>query len=641
MAPRGYTGTILRVDLSTGSTETLDTYEYARRFIGGRGLATALYWQEVPPETAAFAPENRLVFATGPVAGVPALGGSRWGIHAKSPLLAGLKGREHFCYGNLGGYFGAELKLAGYDALVVQGRADHPVTLWLRPGKVEILDASRLWGLTTVGAMTAVKGELGEKVKVLAIGPAGENLVPFATVFAEGDASCGGGMGAVMGSKNLKAVAVQASTRKVDTADPERLRAIAREIKALGRGNVKVWGFDFMAHGPKTEKMPCYGCMANCLRVRYTADNGKSGKYMCQSRFFYYPYAILFYGEENDVPFLANRACDEYGLETWAVQDLVDWLVRCHEEGLVSEEQSGLPLSQPGSLELAEGLVQMTALRRGFGELLARGAIGAARELGPSALELTRHYDPYEARYCTVNTFLFPFEPRKPIQQLHEAGLMLSQWSSWLLEVEDAHISSEVFRGIAERFWGGARAADLTTLDGKALAARKIQDRQYAKECMVVCDWMYPVIDKPRGEDHVGDPSIEAQVLSAVTGESWDEESLARVGERVFNLQRAILLREGHRGAEDDFLPREWYEKPLEGHIADVECNVPGPDGQPVSRVGQVVSMEEYLRAREEYYALRGWDSASGLQSRQLLESLELPEVAAELASRGLLAGPA
>jgi aldehyde:ferredoxin oxidoreductase len=459
-------------------------------------------------------------------------------------------------------------------------------------------------------------------------------------VLADGDASCSGGMGAVMGSKRLKAIVVQAAERKVQSADPEGLRELARTIKGFGRGNVKVWGFDFMAHGPKTEKITCYGCMGDCLRVRYTADNGKRGKYMCQSRFFYYPYAILFHGEENDVPFLANRACDEQGLDTWAVQDLVDWLVRCHEEGLVSEEQSGLPLSQVGSLELVERLVQMTATCQGFGELMARGAAGAAAELGSQQLALTRHYDPYEARYCTVNTFLFPFEPRKPIQQLHEAGLVLSQWSSWLLGVEEAHISSEVFRGIAERFWGGAEAADLTTLRGKALAARKIQDRQYAKESLVLCDWMYPVIDNPKGEDHVGDPSIESRILAAVTGEPWDEQSLACVGERVFNLQRAILLREGHRAGEDDVLPREWHEKPLEGHIADVECNVPGPDGQPVSRVGEKVEMGEYLKAREEYYHLRGWDPATGLQGGALLRALELPEVAQALAGLGLLADP-
>ena len=193
-------------------------------------------------------------------------------------------------------------------------------------------------------------------------------------------------MAAVMGSKNLKAVSVRGEHAVSDVADPETLREIARRIRGFGRGNVKVWGFDFMAHGPKTKRMPCYGCIGSCLRVSYTADNGKRGKFMCQSRFFYSPYAWLFYGDDNDVPFLANRACDEYGLDTWKMQELVDWLVRCTEAGVVTEEQSGLPLSQVGSLEFIERLVTMTALRQGFGEVLSLGAAGAAAALGEASV---------------------------------------------------------------------------------------------------------------------------------------------------------------------------------------------------------------------------------------------------------------
>jgi aldehyde:ferredoxin oxidoreductase len=634
VSDKGYAGEILRVDLSTGSTEAIPTREYAGRFLGGRGLAAGIYWQEVPPEISAFEAENRLIIALGPLAGVPALGGSRWGIYAKSALGP----REHFCYGNLGGGFGAELKFAGYDGIIIQGRAQRPAVLSIKSDGVRILPADDLSGRSTVDTMAVLKKRLGDRVRMLTLGPAAEKLVPFATLLADGDASCSGGMAAVMGSKNLKAVTVQGERRRVDTADPERLREIARYIRSLGRGNVKVWGFDFMARGPNTKKMPCYGCMANCLRVKYTASNGKSGKHMCQSRFFYLPYALLYYGEENEVPFLANRACDEYGLDTWAVQDLVDWLNRCHEEGLLSAEQTGLPLSEIGSLEFIETLVEQTALRRGFGELLAKGARGAARELGENALALTRYYDPYEPRYCTINTLLFPFEPRKPIQQLHEAGLVLSQWSSWLQGVEGAHISTDVLRAIARKFWGSEQAADFSTLAGKAEAAKRIQDRQYAKECLIACDWMYPVIDKPKGDDHVGDPSLESRILSAVIGKSCSEQELNRIGERVFNLQRAILLREGHRARDDDYLPEEWHREPLEGHIADPECNVPGAEGRVVSRLGAKIDIPEYLRVREEYYKLRGWEASTGLQTRALLEALDLGEVAAGLQERGLLA---
>jgi len=634
MKPEAYAGRILRVDLSTGETEMIDTHEYTGRFLGGRGTASAIYWNEVPPRIDAFDERNRLILSLGPLAGIPALGGSRWGVFGKSPI----PGRQHFCYGNLGGSFGAELRFAGYDGLIVQGKAERPVTLSLSERNVEIKDAADLWGKGAVETMEILKSRLGRNTRVLTTGPAGETRVPFATLLADGDASCSGGMGAIMGAKNLKAITVRGEHRRVEVANPDQLEEITQQIRSHGRGNVKVWGLDFMAHGPKTRKLPCYGCMANCLRVKYTADNGKSGKFMCQSRFFYLPYALMYHGDDDeDIPFLANRACDEWGVDTWAVQDIIEWLKSCFEAGIITEKQTGLPLSRIGSLEFIEALLRMTAMRQGFGELLARGPEAAARELGDEALARFSHNDPYEPRYCTINTLLSPFEPRQPIQQLHEAGLVLSQWSSWAKGVEGAHVSTDVFRGIARRFWGSETAADLSTLEGKAEAARRIQDRQYAKECLVVCDWMYPVIDIPRGEDHVGDPTIESRILSAATGLRYEESDLYRIGERVFNLQRAILLMEGHRAREDDILYPEWYQEPLDGHVADPECIVPGKNWEIVSRIGERIDMRAYVRLRDEYYALRGWDVPTGLQTRKGLQELDLPEVADRLAAVGLL----
>lgn len=633
--PDCYTGKILRVDLSdsgSGFTDVIETEKYAHRFLGGRGIATAIYWDEVSPETGALDPENRLIFALGPLAGIKSgIGGSRWGIFSKSPFPK----RDHFCYGNLGGFFGAELKFAGYDGLVVQGRADRPVVLYIDDDKVKVRAAGELWGKSTVETLEQLRKE-GWKPAV--IGPAGENCVPLATVFADGDASCSGGMGAVMGSKNLKAVAVRGSYRDSGVARRKRLRDLQNEIKNYGRGNVKVWGLDFMAHGPKTKKLPCYGCMASCLRVRYTADNGKSGKYMCQSRFFYMQHAWGYYNEENDVPFLANRVCDEYGIDTWQVQLVIEWLLRCYSEGIMTEAECGLPLDKVGSLEFIEKLVRKISLREGIGEELALGAEKAAERREAKGSELFSFNDPYDPRYCTVNIMLLPFETREPIQQLHEAGLMLSQWSSWAKGVPEAHISSTVIRGIAERFWGGEVAGDMTTLAGKAEAAVRIQNRQFVKECMTVCDWMYPLIDNPVGSDHVGDPGIESRVLSAVTGRDYDEAELYRIGERVFNLQRAVLLREGHRPKEDDYLHEEFHDRPLESHVADPECLVPGKNGEKVSRVGTKVDVKAYERLRVQYYDLRRWDIASGKQTAELLESLSMKEVAEELRGYGLLA---
>jgi aldehyde:ferredoxin oxidoreductase len=181
-------------------------------------------------------------------------------------------------------------------------------------------------------------------------------------------------------------------------------------------------------------------------------------------------------------------------------------------------------------------------------------------------------------------------------------------------------------------------AADFSTCAGKALAAKLIQDRQYAKECLMVCDWVYPMLDIRNSEDHAGDPALESKILSAVIGKEVDKQSLYGIAERVFNLQRAVLLREGHRARQDDHLPEEWYTKPLEGHAVDPECLVPGKDGKPVSRLGAVIDRQEFEHMREDYYQFRGWDTATGLQTRWKLEELELKDVANDLEARGLLA---
>jgi aldehyde:ferredoxin oxidoreductase len=637
--PKATAGKVLRIDLTTRRCETMDTTGLTRRFLGGRGLATAIYHDEVPPEARFDDPENRLVVAVGPLSGIPGgIGGTRWGVFGKSPFPAAAEGGpDHFCYGNLGGSFGSELRYAGYDGIVVQGKADGPVAVTIADDRVEVVDATDLWGRTTVETIAGTKERAAPRSKVMAIGPAGEHLVPIATIFAEGDASCSGGMGAVMGAKRLKAIAVRGTSRSVAVADRDRLKELERRIRSAERGNVKVWGLDFMAHGPNIKKFACHGCMGNCLRVAYRAADGTRGKFMCQSRFFYMANAWGYYGEDNDVPFFANRRCDEYGIDTWEAQGLIEWLLLCHAQGALSVGDAGLDLAKIGSLEFIEDMLRITARREGFGELLALGPRGAARARGGRPGALFTRTDPYDPRYCAVNTLLFPFETREPIQQLHEAGLVLSQWSSWAKGTEGAHISSDVARGIAERFWGSAVAADMTTLDGKAVAARKIQDRQFAKEAMGLCDWMFPQIDVPKGDDHVGDPTLECRILSAVVGVEHSEADLYRIGERIFNLQRAVLLREGHRARTDDLLMPEWHERGIDTHPVDPDLLVPGAGGAVVSAVGRRVELPSFLRIRDEYYAERGWDVPTGLQSRQLLRALDLGDVADELATRGLL----
>lgn len=635
MIQHGYAGSLLRVDVSTGKATYEPTDTYSGRFIGGRGMALKIYWDEVGPDIDPLHEDNKMIFALGPLAGIPALGGSRWGIFGKSPL----NGLDRFNYGNLGGSWGAELKFAGLDGVILQGKSDKPVYIIIKNGTAEIHDASELWGMDTFATRTRLKEKHGNAVKVVSIGPAGENCVSTAILFAEGDASGSGGLGAVMGSKKVKALVVAPEHRKeMSIACPDKLRDIAREIRAIERGNTKVWGMDFMAQGEQTKKSPCYGCMAHCLRVDYTAEDGHKGKFMCQSRFFYFGHALMHYLKETDVPFKANKLCDYYGLDTWTLQDTLDWLLRCHQAGILSEEETGLPFSQVGSLEFIEKLVAMISLKQGFGEVVALGAQNAARKLGPAFEEQIKHIDAYEPRMYTINTLLVPFEPRVPIQQIHEGGLTLAQWATWAKGDETMHITSDVVKGIAKAFWGGEAAADMTTFDGKALAAKLIQDRQYVKESLVLCDWMYPVMDKPKADNHVGDPTVESRVYSAVMGGETSPEELSSYGERAFNLQRAVLLREGHRARLDDMLPDEWHDEPIAGHVADPDCLAPGKDGTPRSMLGRRVERGPYMKLLEEYYQIRGWDPVTGLQTKQGLDEIDLTDIVNTLDKEKLLA---
>ena len=211
-------------------------------------------------------------------------------------------------------------------------------------------------------------------------------------------------------------------------------------------------------------------------------------------------------------------------------------------------------------------------------------------------------------------------------------------WVNWANKVEGAYLSSEAFRNIARRFWGSELAVDFSTYDGKALATTRIQDRACAKESLILCDVLWPITQVRHSEDHVGDPGVESRLLSAVTGAEVDEQGLYRIGERVFNLQRAILVREGHQGRESDVLPEPFYTKPLKFGTLNPECLAPGKDGEVISRKGAVVERDRFEQMKDEYYPLRGWDVATGLQTRAKLKELGLSEVAGDLEQRGLLA---
>jgi aldehyde:ferredoxin oxidoreductase len=643
----GYAGRILSLDLSTGSVEETPTESYSPLFLGGRGIAAKIYWDEVPPDISPFDPQNRLIFITGPVTATTGFCGSRWQVCGKSPL------HNSFSYCNLGGNWGAQLKRAGYDGLVVSGQAEGPVYLWITNHGVEIRTADHLSGQGAITCRETLRGELGRTVSVVAIGPAGENGVVFANLIADKNASGSGGLAAVMGAKNLKAIAVKGEG-KVLPADAKRVLALKERSLAIMSGLDEefvsgVIPFRDPNTLEKTKKDVCYSCTGHkCIRKSYRMDDGQKGKFMCASSYFYMVWATIHYGESTDVPFLAAQLCDDYGIDTHVMEPLLLWIVLCRDAGILTEEETGLPLSKLGSLEFIDALVKKISYREGIGDILAEGTQKAAKALGREAQNLTgdfinRHdHRPFYGPRAYLTTGLFhAMEPRLAIQQLHEVVTVVMRWSlNELQKPEKPGVTTATMRAIAKRFWGSELAADFSTWDGKALAAAKIQDRQHAKESLILCDFNWPIMYSEATHDNVGDPTLESQICSAVTGREVDEEGLYRIGARVFNLQRAILIREGWQGRAGDALDEYEFSSPASQMeaLGNPEALIPGKDGQTMSRQGLVVDRKQFEEMKDEFYTLRGWDIKTGLQKKTTLEELDLADVAETMEAGGFLA---
>jgi aldehyde:ferredoxin oxidoreductase len=635
MAQRdGYAGKILRVNLSTGDVSTTPTELYSDRFLGGRGIALKIHWDEVPKESNAFDPENRFVIMSGPTCGVPGLAGSRWQVSGKSPV------HNLFSYNNMGGSLGARLKFAGFDGLVAHGKADKLCYLLIDNEKVELRDASYLKGKGAIDSRETLKKELGGDFSVVAVGPAGENKIVFSTLTSDLDSSGSNGLGSVMGSKNLKAIVVSGRGH-VKVADNEKLRSLRKRLKEWKP--VRTSWPTFLPD-ERMKREACFGCIGGCSRAAYHATDGQTGKYVCQSAYWYEVRAKRYYGEVNEVPFKANKFCDDYGLDTRCVETMIMWLSRCHKSGILTEEETGLPLSKLGSLEFAETLIHKISFREGFGDVLAEGTLKAAEIVGRNSEKCITDYmvssgenNVYEPRLYITTGIFYAMEPRMPIQQLHEVSRLALQWAGRIRGTRDSYMTSDVIRAIAKRFFGNEMAVDFSTYEGKAMTAARIQDREYSEESLILCDFAWPMLYTPATEDHVGDPTLDSQVCAAVTGMDMDEQGLYTLGERVFNLQRAILAREGKKGRENDSLMEFNFTRELRGDYGNPDCLVPGKDGEVLSRKGMVVDRDEFEKMKDEFYEIRGWDVATGLQTRAKLIELGMSDVAEGLEREGLV----
>ena len=629
---QGWMGKILHADLNDGRVTHISTEPYAEKYLGGRGIASRLYWESVSPETGAFDPENRLIFMTGPLVATTAQAATRMSVVGKSPMTY----PEGYCFGNIGGFFGAELKKAGYDGLMISGRASKPVYLWINDDEVEFRDASTLWKKGAYHVEETLQKEHGKKARFLTTGFAAENLVRSAVIYASHQSTATGGFGAVMGSKKIKAIVVK-GTGKPSIADPERLKELNRYTLGIcKRLHLAIPPLvTATGHGDLLEvrgKGACYQCGIECIRNLYRYGKTYEGRRRCQAMEYYLPWR---YGHDDepvatffDAPTMAN----DCGIGTFELQSIIDWLYACQKAGALSEDETGLPLSKIGTREFLEKLLHDIAHREGFGDILAEGLIRAAEKMPAGARNMLGHSvaaigqnDLAPARAILTHALIYPMEPRIHQPVIHEISFVNAAWGLHRMDPSLTPVDNHVYHAVAHAFWGSEVAGDYSTYEGKALAAVKIQNRTYIKDSLGLCDFAWPITYSFSTPDHVGDPGLEARIFRAVTGLS--EAGLDHKAERIANIQRAILIREGRKVPEADF-PLEFnFAEPLREGPRGQKVVVPGPGDDVVEATGNILDREKYMHMLKEYYGLRGWDEETGLPRVETLSSLDLNDM--------------
>jgi len=637
----GWAGKIISIDLTGRKISLLETTDYSDRFLGGLGIGEKLYWDRALTGIDAFHPANPLILMTGPLAATPVPSAPRVVACGKSPCIY----PETFVSASLGGFFAADLKRAGYDGMVIQGKADAPVYISIEDNRIDIKDAQHLWGLTNGKTRQAVKEATGGTPRIMSIGPGGENRTRIGIIFTDAGGAGSMGFGSVMGAKNLKAVAVQGSGT-IEVANPERISGIRKRFQRMtGEGYYNLFGTPITLPGTTVvKKIHCHGCPQGCWRTLQRSASGMEDIRKCQIGIFYSFWDSKLHGQATEASFRATTLANEYSLCVMELVFLLFWLDKCYTQGILTEKDIELPFSKAGSIEFLEAMIQKICSREGFGAVLAEGTLRASESVGKESREITRNLLTQSGRAIAYgpkvffpSALIYATEPRPSITELHEICEPLTKWAIWQkTKGEKSYVSTGVLRKIAEKFWGSEQAVDFSTYEGKALAALKVQNRQFAKESLILCDFAWPVYDDASTDDHVGDPTLESQILSAAIGKEIDEQELNQIAERIFTLNRIILLRDGRKGREDDELPAFTFIE-REELIADVfgmhnpELLVPGTGDEIISRKGKAVDRQKFEEMKDEYYNLRGWNQQTGIPTGKTLKKLGLDDIVRDL----------
>jgi aldehyde:ferredoxin oxidoreductase len=637
----GWVGKIMFVDLSSGEFRLKGTLSYAHSYLGGRGLAARLAWEEIPPGCDAFDPQNRIIIATGPLTGTLSPTGGRTIMTAISPRTYPFAWYTH---STLGGWFGPELKYAGFDAVVISGKAAAPVYIEIKDGQVRLVDAKTLWGLDTYQAQLRLKERLDPQAQVLVIGPAGENLVRFATVqHAEENAAGHSGFGAVWGSKNLKAIVVR-GTGSVGVAHPQ---ALLEEISRYGVFKTVPVGGALEGSGSYKRRPVCsQACTFNCLVSSYeqTADGrlvpGQCvGSYLMAIRENKNQMDATHYkGGGVEVPagrsfglceeVTLKESCDRLGLDLWHRLVMQPWLVACTQRGI--HQIRGHPIA-PADVFWYEKFQEQLAHRQGLGELLAddlRRAMDVLEgELPPDLIDLGRRlefgfgfpahregrfWDEEPLPFWVISAMMYASESRDPTIGTHQSVLLLAD-----LVLENRDLARKQFRIVSKKTWGDEDALE-PGFDNKAKVAIWSQNMHMLIDSLPLCDFAFPQVVRPfkdrqdwlESEDISGDLEIDLRLLRAATGIDYTRSELTRLSERAFTLERLLLRRAGRS--------RE-MEEALAPHF-QLPCRVDGT----------LVDSQGFSRLLDEYYNARGWDLQRGWPQVEQMKELGLEDTALE-----------
>ena len=617
----GWAGRILEIDLTRRSLKKIEMpEELAHNYLGQAGVNARILYDRVSADTDPLSPEAPLIFGVGPLGGTLAPCSGRLSVTFKSPLT-GIFGDS-----NCGGHWASELKMAGYDHIVITGKASHPVYLWIDNDKVEIRDARPLWGKTTWETDELVRQDVGERTaQVACIGPAGENLVRFAAIIcnrARAAARCG--PGAVMGSKNLKAVAVRGD-RGIHIADKQALHEAVEEAvgailsdplyesaktygtlaitplaQALGflptrnfqestfEGADKLSGEVFMERFATRHK-GCYNCPVACSRLYRVGE----GPYATRGEGPEYETVSALgakCGNDNFESILhANTLCNQLGMDTISTGNVLAWTMECHEKGVIDGAHlDGVDLRFGNGRAMME-MIGKIAARDGVGDILAEGAYRAAKTLGGGAFVVHgkgMDYPAVDTRGTKGMALSFAVSPRGGD---HLKGLSLYEVAP---DIYAADIRKETGVAVTPQYW--------LQYETKAALMRWHENWHCVVDSLGLCK-LEGIAIKPLLPRHF------QRMLRAATGWDVSVADLERIGERIWNLERLFNVREG-MGRQDDLPPRRLLEEPI----------ATGPAR------GERLDRKSYEEMLTEYYLLRGWDPETGIPTGAKRQELGL-----------------